>query len=58
MSNVESIKRFTILPGEWTAESEELTPTLKLKRRVILQKYTDEIDVMYAREERSPARVG
>jgi long-chain acyl-CoA synthetase len=57
VSNVEAIKRFTILPGEWTAESEELTPTLKLKRRVILQKYTDDIDEMYAREERSAARV-
>jgi long-chain acyl-CoA synthetase len=58
VSNVESIKRFTILPGEWTAESEELTPTLKLKRRVILQKYADEIDAMYTREEKSAARVG
>jgi long-chain acyl-CoA synthetase len=58
VSNVESIKRFTILPGEWTAESEELTPTLKLKRRVIVQKYADDIEGMYAREERSTVRVG
>jgi long-subunit acyl-CoA synthetase (AMP-forming) len=49
VSNVERIKRFTILPTEWTVDSEELTPTLKLKRRVIHHKYTDEIDDLYAR---------
>jgi len=47
-SQVEQIKKFTILPAEWTAESEELTPTLKLKRRVIEQKYAEDIDRMYA----------
>lgn len=47
-SQVEQIKKFTVLPAEWTAESEELTPTLKLKRRVINDKYADEIDRMYA----------
>jgi long-chain acyl-CoA synthetase len=47
-SQVEQIKKFTILPTEWTAESEELTPTLKLKRRVINDKYADEIDRLYA----------
>ncbi len=50
VSQVESIKRFTILPVEWTPESEELTPTLKLKRRVISQKY--------ARPRRMPPRRG
>jgi long-chain acyl-CoA synthetase len=56
VSNVEAIKRFTILPADWTAESEELTPTLKLKRRVITQKYADQIEEMYSRDEprRSP----
>lgn len=44
----EQIKKFTILPKEWTAESEELTPTLKLKRRVIGEKYASEIEEMYA----------
>ena len=57
VSNVESVRRFTILPVEWTPESEELTPTLKLKRRVVSDKYEREIDEMYAREERSPAAV-
>ena len=51
VSNVEAIKRFTILPADWTAETEELTPTLKLKRRVISQKYADQIEDMYSREE-------
>ncbi|MEI2669965.1 MAG: AMP-binding protein [Marmoricola sp.] len=35
------------LPVEWTAESEELTPTLKLKRRVITKAYADQIDRLY-----------
>ena len=47
VSRVESIRKWTILPAEWTAESEELTPTLKLKRRVILQKYAPAINEMY-----------
>ena len=47
VARVERIKRFTILPTEWTAESEELTPTLKLKRRVIHAKYRAEIDALY-----------
>ncbi|HET7339087.1 MAG TPA: long-chain fatty acid--CoA ligase [Candidatus Dormibacteraeota bacterium] len=51
VSNVEAIKRFTILPADWTAESEELTPTLKLKRRVITQKYGNQIEDMYSRDE-------
>jgi long-chain acyl-CoA synthetase len=48
VSNVEAIKRFTILPTEWTVDSEELTPTLKLKRRVIHAKYAEEIDSLYS----------
>ena len=48
LSQVEAIKRWTILPTEWTVDSEELTPTLKLKRRVIHQKYAEEIDALYA----------
>ena len=33
---------------EWTAESEELTPTFKLRRRVVHAKYADVIDALYA----------
>jgi long-chain acyl-CoA synthetase len=47
VSRAEGIRKFVILPTEWTVDSEELTPTLKLKRRVIYTKYTDEIESMY-----------
>ncbi|HEY6114940.1 MAG TPA: AMP-dependent synthetase/ligase, partial [Candidatus Dormibacteraeota bacterium] len=46
LSRVEQFKRFTILPTEWSPESEELTPTMKLKRRVIYSKYTPQIEAM------------
>ncbi|HEY6875945.1 MAG TPA: long-chain fatty acid--CoA ligase, partial [Candidatus Dormibacteraeota bacterium] len=48
LSRVEQFKRFTILPAEWSPESEELTPTMKLKRRVIHTKYQPQIEAMYA----------
>ena len=47
LSRPEQIKSFELLPTEWTAESEELTPTLKLKRRIIHTKYADVIDRLY-----------
>ena len=47
LSRPEQIKSFELLPVEWTAESEELTPTLKLKRRVVNQKYADVVDRLY-----------
>jgi long-subunit acyl-CoA synthetase (AMP-forming) len=49
VSQVETIKRFTILRTEWTVDSEELTPTLKLKRRIIHEKYAEEIEGLYAK---------
>ncbi|MQA97352.1 MAG: AMP-binding protein [Streptosporangiales bacterium] len=48
LAQVQKIKRWRLLPVEWTPESEELTPTLKLKRRVIHAKYSDAIDSLYA----------
>jgi long-chain acyl-CoA synthetase len=47
LSRPEQVKSFELLPVEWTAESEELTPTLKLKRRVVHAKYADVIDRLY-----------
>jgi long-subunit acyl-CoA synthetase (AMP-forming) len=47
LSRPEQVKSFELLPVEWTAESEELTPTLKLKRRVVHTKYADVIDGLY-----------
>ncbi len=47
LARVQQVKRWELLPGEWTPESEELTPTLKLKRRVIHAKYADVIGSLY-----------
>lgn len=43
----EQIKRFTLMPREFTQDGGELTPTLKIKRRFVEQKYRDVIDAMY-----------
>ena len=48
LSRPEQVKAFELLPVEWTAESDELTPTLKLKRRVVNQKYADVLQRLYA----------
>ena len=48
LARVQQVKAWRLLPLEWTAESEELTPTLKLKRRVVHAKYADIIDSLYA----------
>jgi long-chain acyl-CoA synthetase len=44
MSRVEQIKKFTVLPSDWMPGGDELTPTMKLKRKPIGEKYSDEID--------------
>jgi long-chain acyl-CoA synthetase len=49
LSRPEQVKKWTLLPVEWTAESAELTPTLKLKRRVVHSNYADAIAELYAR---------
>ncbi len=46
-NQVEQVKRFELLPNEWTIDSGELTPTLKLKRKVIMEKYKDVIGRIY-----------
>jgi long-chain acyl-CoA synthetase len=47
LARVQQVKRWRLLPVEWTPESEELTPTLKLKRRVVHAKYSADIDTLY-----------
>lgn len=47
LARVQQVKTWRLLPAEWTADSEELTPILKLKRRVIHAKYADVIDSLY-----------
>jgi long-subunit acyl-CoA synthetase (AMP-forming) len=47
LARVEQIKKFTIVPGDWAPGGDELTPTLKLKRKPIAEKYVAEIEAMY-----------
>ena len=54
-ARVEQIKKFWLLETQLSAEDEELTPTMKLKRKLVQQKYADRIEAMYARpRSRSP----
>lgn len=48
LARVEQIKKFTILPHLWEPGGDEVTPTMKLKRRPIATKYADEIERLYA----------
>jgi long-subunit acyl-CoA synthetase (AMP-forming) len=48
MARVEQIKKFKILPTDWEPGGDELTPTMKLKRKPIAEKYADEIEALYA----------
>ena len=48
MSRVEQIKKFKLLPEEWEPGGDELTPTMKLKRKPINDKYDAEIEALYA----------
>jgi len=48
VSRAEQIRKFRILPGDFTEEGGELTPTMKVKRAVVTQRYADEIAALYA----------
>ncbi len=50
LANFETIKRFRLVPEEWSQETGELTPSMKLKRRVITERYGSLIDELYADE--------
>jgi long-chain acyl-CoA synthetase len=52
LAGYEKIKRFTLLPRELTQEAGEVTPTLKVKRRVVEQRFSAAIDAMYSAEGR------
>jgi long-chain acyl-CoA synthetase len=47
LANFEDIKRFKVVADEWSIETEELTPSMKLKRRVVEKKYAQEIAAFY-----------
>ncbi len=48
LARVEQIKKFKIIPGDWLPGGDELTPTMKLKRKPIAQKYASEIEALYS----------
>jgi long-chain acyl-CoA synthetase len=50
LANFETMKRFYVVAEEWTVETGELTPSMKLKRRVITARYAEAIDGLYADE--------
>ena len=50
LANFETIKRFRVLPDEWTQDTGELTPSMKIKRRVLTARYEAVIDELYADE--------
>jgi len=47
VSPVEQVKKWIVVPDEWTPDSGEVTPSLKLKRKVVMDKYLDEIESLY-----------
>ena len=48
LARVEQIKKFKLIPGEWLPGGDELTPTMKLKRKPIAEKYESEIENLYS----------
>jgi long-chain acyl-CoA synthetase len=52
----EKIKRFALIPNDWSIEGGELTPTLKLKRKVIMEKYADLVINVFANDDRIDPR--
>jgi long-chain acyl-CoA synthetase len=55
LANYETIKRFRIVPDEWSQDTGELTPSMKLKRRVIAERYAAAVSEIYADEATSRA---
>ena len=54
LSRPEQVKRFRVLPSGWTPESGELTPTLKLRRRIVQERHADAIGSLYDDPPSSP----
>jgi len=52
VSKAESIRKFAVLPGDFTEENGYLTPSLKLRRNVVMQDFTAQVEALYADPER------
>jgi len=48
LNHIEQVKKFELLPHEWTVDRGEMTPKLSMKRKVIMERYHDEIERIYA----------
>ena len=48
VSTAESVRRFRILPVDWTEEGGQLTPSMKLRRAVVLKEFSAEVDALYS----------
>ena len=44
---MEQVKKFELLPDEWTVDTGEMTPKLSLKRKVVMEKYRDAVERIY-----------
>lgn len=47
VSHAEAIKKFTILPHDWTEEGGQMTPSLKIKRRIVMQEHAGDVAALY-----------
>lgn len=56
LARVQTIKRFAIIPNDFTIEGGELTPTMKVKRKIVNEKYKREIEALYPAEEQVTAQ--
>ena len=50
VSHAEAIRKYKILPVDFTEETGEMTPTLKVKRKVVAEKFADQIDAIYRKD--------
>jgi len=48
VSNAEAIKKFVIVAGDWTEEGGQMTPSMKLKRGVVMKEYEAQIEAIYS----------
>jgi long-chain acyl-CoA synthetase len=47
-NHVEQVKKFELLPREWTIETGEMTPKMSLKRKVVMEKFKDAFERIYS----------